>query len=82
MYPKFKLKTNPCTTHATYCWEFVESYSYKHFRVSVQECYLIQMIIMKQNDYMYLTYLIPRYVQRIVDCGGRDVVEIDSILSS
>ena len=71
---------NPNTNRETYRWEF-ENDSYKEFKFFVEEWYPIQMLITKQNDYTYLTYLIHRYVQKTANCGGSDVVKIDKLSS-
>ena len=55
------------TNHTTYCWVFeyndYENDSYKEFRFFVEEKYPIQMLITKQNDYTFLTYIMSRYIE-------------------
>ena len=70
------------TNHTTYSWVFLKNDSYKGFKFFVEEKYPIQMLITKQNDCTFLTYLMSRYVEEKKICDGISVVEMNGTLSS
>ena len=57
--------------------------SYKEFKFIVEEKYPIQMLITKQNDCTFLTYLMSRYVEDVTTIqDGTSVVEMNGTLCS
>ena len=56
---------------------------YKEFSFFVEEKYPIQMLLTKQNDCTFLTYLMSRYVEeKNTRDDGISVVEMNGTLSS
>ena len=74
------------TNRITYCWVFeyddFENDLYKEFRFFVEEKYPIQMLITKQNDCTFLTYIMSRYVEETKIRDGTSVVEMNGTLYS
>ena len=70
------------TNRTTYCWVFSENDSYKGFKFFVEEKYPIQMLLTKQNDCTFLTYLMSRYVEEKTTRDGTSVFEMNGTLSS
>ena len=81
--PTFTFPIDEETNHKAYRWVFLENYSYKGFKFFVEEKYLIQMLITKQNDCTFLTYLMSRYVEDMTTIqDGTSVVEMNGTLCS
>ena len=84
--PTLTFPIDQTTNRTTYRWVFqydkFKNDSYNEFKFFVEEKYPIQMLLTKQNDCTFLTYLMSRYVEEKKIRDGISVVEMNGTLSS